>query len=152
MQQELVRNKGPAHEHLYPFVGTWKVEGHNAAGAPDSAGKDVHGIERFEWLEGEYFLANRFERGSGADHFNGLGWIGYDAVNGCYVSYAISNIGYFRIYQVQVEAGEIRYLGAHERGVVRLSAGGHTITIRWEQQNAAGRWQLLCDLTGHRVN
>lgn len=162
MQQELVRTiakwntkaptKGPAHHYLEPFTGRWKVEGHNAAGAPDAEAEKVSGTESFEWLEGEYFLVNRFDRGQGANRFNGLGWIGYDAMNGAYLSYSISNIGYFRIYQVQLKPGEICYLGSNERGVVRLSEDGQTITIKWEQINAAGRWLPLCDLTGHRLD
>jgi len=162
MQQELVRTvskwntkaptKGPAHKYLTPFAGEWKVEGHNSAGAPDAAGLAVSGTETFEWLTGEYFLVNRFDRGSGEQQFSGMGWIGYDAANGAYLSYSISNIGYFRVYQVQITPGEICYLGTHERGVVRLSADGNTIRIKWEQMNAAGKWQPLCDLSGHRVN
>lgn len=162
MQQELVRtvakwntkspSKGPSHKYLQPFAGRWRVEGHNAAGAPDAAKEAVRGIESYEWLEGEFFLLNRFDRTSATHHFMGMGWIGYDATNGAYLSYSISNLGYLRIYQVQITPGEICYLGTHERGVIRLSSDGNTITIKWEQVNAAGRWLPLCDLAGHRIN
>ena len=101
MQQELVRTfakwntkaptNGPAHKHLEPFAGEWKVEGHNATGAPGVDGRWVSGTESYEWLDGEFFLVNRFDRGKGAGHFKGVGWIGYDAVNGAYLSYSISN-------------------------------------------------------------
>ena len=159
MQQELVRTiakwntkaptKGHAHKYLQPFAGEWKVEGKNFSNGESS---NVTGVESYEWLTGGYFLVNRFERDQGDDKFSGIGWIGFDAANGAYLSYSISNIGYFRIYQVQITPNEICYLGTSERGVVRLAEGGNTMTIRWEQMNGAGKWQPLCELTGHRIN
>ncbi len=147
MQQELVRTiarwntkaptKGPSHKYLQSFVGEWRVEG---------------GIESYEWLPGDYFLVHRFDRGTDENRLTGIGWIGYDATNGAYLSYSISNVGYFRIYQVQITPGEICFLGSSERGVVRLSKDGQTMISKWEQLNAAGRWVPYYDLVGHRMN
>ncbi len=133
--------EGPGHHHLNAFVGTWRVEGLN-----------ITGEETYEWFEGEYFLINHFDRMVGNKRFTGMGWIGYDSSTGKYLSYSISNSGFLRIYGLEVQDGEIKCDGENERASIKLSADGNTMSILWEISEDGARWQVSCELQGHRLN
>lgn len=136
---------GPAHEFLNAFLGTWKVEGHNA----DSNDR-VHGTEIYSWLEGNYFLINKWNRPSSEGPFSGLGWILYDAENEKYRSYSVSNNGYFRVYDIEVKNNIIQYHGEQERGTVEVSTDRNALRIHWEFK-VGPEWKLLCQLDGQRL-
>lgn len=145
-------SKGPAHDLLKDFVGRWHVEGQNGATSPGSKGEHVTGEEIYEWLEGKYFLINRWDRRYASERFRGIGWIGYDAKTHAYFSASISNSGHFRTYDVKVTRGLIELTGPLERATVKLSESGKKLNVHWEHRTGDGQWHLLCSLMGRRAH
>lgn len=145
-------SKGPAHKHLQPFAGHWKVHGFNGATAPGAADQPVIGDEIYEWLEGEYFLLHRFDRQQGIERFTGIGWIGFDQASGGYLSYSVANTGHLRIYEVEISPRKLRFDGEHERAVIELNASANTMSVLWEHTSDGVNWWKLCELHGHRLN
>ncbi len=147
-------SKGPSQQHLISFAGHWKVEGENLGG-PHRPSQKVTGEEIYEWMEGDFFLTNRWERNSDDGSFKGLGWIGYDKATSAYLSYSISNLGFLRIYEVEVSESQIKFLGEHERGIVKLNNEENTLSIFWEKlsENSIDSevWEPLCSLSGRRM-
>lgn len=144
--------EGPGHHHLNAFVGSWRVDGKNSPTASTDSGAIVSGEETYEWFEGDYFLINHWDRQIGNSRFTGMGWIGYDGSTGKYLSYSISNSGFLRIYECEVDDGEIKFNGENERALIKLSADGNTMSVLWEHTLDQKKWNLLCQMTGHRLN
>lgn len=144
--------KGPAHHQLRAFVGHWKVHGFNESDGAGTAERAVIGDEIYEWLEGEYFLLNRFDRQQGIERFTGLGWIGFDAASDGYLSYSIANTGHLRVYEVEVSPRRLRLFGEHERATIALNVAGNTMSVLWERSPDGKNWSKLCELHGHRLN
>lgn len=142
--------KGPAHFHMNAITGRWRVQGYNSPSAPDSEGEFVSGEESYEWLDGHYFLVHRFERHIGSNRISGMGWIGYDPGSGSYYCHSISNNGQFRVYEVLMSEGVLRFDSENERGVVNISHDGNIMSIHWEHSTDGKHWQPLYDLEGHR--
>ena len=152
-QNTVSPEKGPCHRFLSEFVGRWKVAGENAPQNPEGHDEHVVGEETYEWFEGEYFLVNRFSRKTATTATNGLGWIAYDATTESYLSYSISNLGFMRIYRMEIEDGLIRFIGDTERGLLKLDKVGNTMTVQWESRaDTQSEWRSLCDLKGRRLD
>lgn len=147
----LKADRGPHHKTLDAFTGHWKVRGLNGADTSEDGGEAVQGTEIYEWLEGKYFLINKWDRPSVSGPFKGLGWIGFDSQTGKYRSYSVSNTGYFRVYDVDVFYNQIKYTGEKERGTVKISSDRNTLQIHWEE-NMDGHWHTLCHLSGQRLH
>lgn len=143
-------SRGPSHFHLDAFTGRWKSEGTNFSA--DGKSENFFGEDCYEWLTGEFFLVNRFDRPAPSGAFSGMGWIGYDPVSGGYLSYSISNLGYLRIYEVEIIEGEMRFTGDHERAVLQLSPDRHELRGHWEQSQDGHTWKPLCDFNARRAN
>lgn len=144
-------DKGPSYTHLIAFAGHWKITGTKGPKNSSYQADTVSGEEVFEWLDGDYFLINRFDRKTAGSRFTGIGWIGYDKVSSGYLFYSISNLGYFRIYEVEVNETKIKINGETERGVLELNNEENILSIYWEQSKDGQNWDLLYDLTGHRI-
>lgn len=147
-----VPEKGPGHRFLEAFAGHWAIEGNNGPVAPSAKGEAVSGYEVYEWLEGGYFLINRFDRKMGGERFTGMGWIGYDPVSRGYLSYSISNLGFLRVYEVEISDGEIKINAESERASIKVGSDTNTMSIHWEYLPEGKLWHTLCDLQGRRID
>ncbi len=84
---------------------------------------------------------------------NGQGWVAYDATTESYLSYSISNLGFMRIYRMEIEDGLIRFIGDTERGLLKLDKVGNIMTVQWESRaDTQSEWRSLCDLKGRRLD
>jgi len=144
--------EGPGHHHLNAFVGHWRMEGFNFPRESGGQPERVVGEETYEWFDGEYFLINHFDRSQESGRFTGMGWIGYDACTGKYLSYSITNSGLLRIYELEVFDGEIKFNGELERALFYLSPDGNTMEVQWDYTEDGKIWSRLCELKGHRLN
>ncbi len=138
--------KGPQHRQLKAFIGHWRIEGESGFG---SSRVPVMGEEVYEWLEGGFFLVNRFDRHIGATHFTGMGWISYDASTRTYLSYSISNSGFLRIYEVEISDHQMILSGETERATIKLSPDRETLYIYWDECHDGANWHSLCNLRGY---
>ncbi len=78
-----------------------------------------------------------------------MGWILYDSHEHKYRSYSISDLGYFRVYDVIVEERKIKFQGELERGSMSISKDGNFMNIYWEQ-NTGTDWKVICSLEGRK--
>lgn len=144
------REKTPFHsaemEAIGIFVGEWELEGTYGLDR-----KKIRGKETYTFLEEEYFLINKFDRAmeDGKKH-TGLGFIGFDTVQGRILSYSCDNLGYTRTYEVDIEPSAFALIGEHEKGRIELAHDGQILSIQWFiLQN--GKWQELCSLSGTKI-
>jgi hypothetical protein len=143
--------RGPEHEQLDRFVGTWSVEGWNRSDAPVAADTKVTGEESYEWLPGQFFLVYRWDRQFGGSEHTGVGVIGRAESGDGYDAHFFDNLGYARTYEVAVRDGVLTLTGQWERATVTVDDGGDRMSIHWERSSDGRRWVPLCDLTGERA-
>lgn len=146
--------RGPQHHELGAFQGRWKMTGEYCPTVAGQPRRKATGIETYEWLPGEYFLVNRWTRKIGSDEEpdNGVGWIGFDPKLDSYVAHAAASSGLQRLYQIEVENGQLIVLGKTERATVVLNDDHTEMIVRWENREKDGDWKLLCHLEGLKLN
>lgn len=142
---------GPAHDLLSDFIGHWRVMGLSGDALPSQTSSLLYGNEVFEWLDGNFFLLNRYKRWSENEKFAGMCWFGFSASQKSYLAYSISSVGYLKAYKVELKPRELCVMGTNERGVIRLSQDKSLIFIHWEHLNGANEWKRLFDLSGSRL-
>jgi hypothetical protein len=71
------------HANLAPFVGAWRLEGRQLETDVGPAA-EIHGVERFEWLSGGFFLIHNFHAHVGDGKAACLEIIAYDAKDDIY--------------------------------------------------------------------
>lgn len=135
-----------AHRRLEPFIGTWKVAGHESGAAPNAPNTPVTGEESYTWLPGRFFLLGHWDHRFGSDHHIGLNIIRYDATTGQYSSYNVDNLGFARTYRVTQREGVWSFIGDWERATWAFGDDGRTMTIDWEITSDGETWEPLCHL------
>ena len=135
-----------AHRRLEPFVGTWKVVGHNAGAAPNAPNTPVTGEESYTWLPGRFFLLGHWNRRFGSDRHVGLSIIRYDSTTGQYSAYNVDNLGFARTYRVTERDGVWSFTGDWERATWSIGHDGDRMTIDWEITSDGETWEPLCHL------
>src|SRR5689334_17284581 len=128
MAQKAVKTKTPAPEQpakpapelksLGVLIGEWKhdIEFKNA---PDNGGT---GSVTYEWLEGGFFIVERFEqtfKKEGAH--KGISIIGYDQDNKTCLSHFFDNHGNLRTYRLSIKDGVFTVAGEWERYTGKIS-------------------------------
>ncbi|HSU14348.1 DUF1579 family protein [Longimicrobium sp.] len=136
--------RGPEHDALDAFAGSWRTEGALGEGASGAAGTRVTGTESYEWLPGGWFMVNRWDREMGGSRHTGIGVVGIDPDAGALVTRAFDNLGFARVYATQVRGGVMTLTGERERGTVTARGGG--LEIHWERTEDGETWLPLCDL------
>ena len=135
-----------AHRRLEPFIGTWKVAGHESGAAPNASTTPVTGEESYTWLPGRFFLLGHWDHRVGSDHHIGLNIIRYDATTEQYSSYNVDNLGFARTYRVTQREGAWSFTGGWERATWAFGHDGQTMTIDWEITSDGETWEPLCHL------
>ncbi len=87
----------PALKPLDVMVGTWDLRGRETG--PEG---EITGRATFEWLEGGYFLVQRFDIDYIGDKIKGLEVIGYDPTKGGLASDIFDNMGNHLEYTYEV--------------------------------------------------
>lgn len=148
--------RGPAHEALSAFLGTWEATG-TSFGGTDQGGDDpkANGVpwvstHEAHWHTGGFFLVTDERAFVDGAVFDTLDVMGVDAETGEAYAQGFENHGFARRYAVTREGQVWTLTGERERARIEFSEDGRTQTIAWEWR-PEGRWLPLCDRVARRT-
>ena len=148
-------------KRLEPLLGAWKA----ADRTLDTflgPGVPVGSAERFQWLDGGYFLVQHYETSFGEEPTQtGVNYWYYDSEAGRFRIIFLSNNGPFseggNRYEGRVEDGTLTFEGParfqyelDDDGTIRVNPGG-TISVSWWLRDADGVWQPWMNNTFAKV-
>lgn len=149
--------RGPAHDKLAVFLGTWRADG-QSYGSPKQHADDPKAnaepwvsTHKAHWHSGEFFLIQDEKAMTGSNPFDTLSVMGVDEDAGGYFASTFENHGFSRRYQVAVQGDSWTFTGASERARVQFSEANRKQAISWEWKRD-GRWLPLCDRTAVRID
>ena len=141
-----------ALSRLDALLGEWEMEvsfeaGYFAPGSPPVAGRG--GRTTFAWLDGQFFLIQRFTVDNPAAP-SGIAVIGPGEAPETFAQHYYDSRGVARIYQMSLDDGVWRLWrespGFWQRYTGVFSAGGKTIKGAWEGSADGSRWKHDFDL------
>jgi hypothetical protein len=137
---------GPEHRRLQPFVGTWRTQGvvRATAEAPELP---FTAVDRYEWMEGGFFLLHHVEARMGGGRLVALEVIGWDAAAGTYCMRSWDSQGGTGTHTGTLRDGVWTIEGASERFTGRFSDDGGTISGLWERSADGAAWEPWMDVT-----
>lgn len=142
--------RGPQHEALAVFLGTWRATGQSFGGprqtkeAPRAHPTPWNSTHTGRWHSGSFFLIQDEQAVVDTGPFDTLSMLGVDVDTGRYFAQSVENHGFNRRYEVSVEGRVWTFTGHSERARIELSEDGNTQTIQWEWRPEDG-WLPLCD-------
>jgi hypothetical protein len=97
--------QAPASElkQLVVFQGKWKIEGKNFPALPEGPSIPVWGEDNYQWLEGNYFLIDTWQHLVEGGGHKGLSVMGFDAKAQKLFTRNLDNLGFERMYWLEVE-------------------------------------------------
>jgi len=134
----LPKTPHPGLRRLQPLIGTWRVEG-----------PDVKGDVAWEWMEGGFFLIQRFDLVNFGNRYKGIEYAGWDDETGTVRSRLMGTDGSRFTYTYALEDDVYYYWFGEKdsptfsRGVI--AADGRSIEGRWAIPGAPGGgydWRL----------
>jgi hypothetical protein len=138
---------------LDALIGQWEMEATFEAGyfAPDSpAVTSRGGLTTFEWLEGRFFLTQRFVSEHPAAP-SGLAIIGAGTEPETFTQHYYDSRGVARIYQMTLDSGIWKLWreapGFWQRYAGQISGDGKAITGAWEGSADGKTWKHDFSLT-----
>ena len=150
--------RGPKHEPLAAFVGTWHAEGQSYGGQeqdptdPRSHAAAWISDEVTVWHPGGFFIKKDehavIDGASLVTHVV----IGWDGDTGAFVAHAFENHGFYRRYAVRADGQVWTFTGDTERARIEFSADGRQQTVTWEWRPINDAWLPLCDRSNIRVD
>jgi len=142
-----------ALKRLGVLVGEWRVEISNMSFMSDPS-TIVRGQDRFEWLEGERFLVQRWTV-EHPDFPDGIAIIGYDDSTGEYSMHYFDSRGVARIYNMILSDGVWKLWREDpdfsQRFTSTFEDDGNTIKGRWENSSDGSKWEPDFDVTYKKV-
>ena len=154
-QVQRAPERGAQHDALEVFLGDWKAEG-QSFGGPDQDAQSPRGkpaqwtsTHSARWHTGEFFLIQD-ERARVDGPFDTLSVMGWDEHNGRYFARTFENHGFYRNYEMTVEAKVWTMSGKTERARIEFSGDGKRQTITWEWR-PKDAWLPLCDRVATKV-
>jgi hypothetical protein len=146
---------------LEVFVGTWKTEGQQYAGAfgPDA---EVTARETYEWLTGGKFLIHRLEGSLGGAPMACIEIIGHDLSSDTYRMHTFYNEGTSQVWRL-VESDDGNWIISADwptpdgskrqvRCVHHFEDGGKTRTGTWQSSSDGTTWDTFWKVTSTKVN
>src|SRR5208283_5841923 len=127
----LPKKPNSALKKLDRLVGKWKEFG------------DAEGTAEFEWMEGGFFLIQRFEFHMGERRFKGVEYVGFDEDTKTLRSHLMDNAGHNFTYTWDIE-GDTLTIWFGERGSDnfyqgKFSKDGDTFCGRWQWPEGGGK-------------
>ena len=153
---EQAPQRGPKHDALEIFLGSWTAEG-TAFGGTDQAndpranGKTWESAHRAFWHTGNFFMIQDERAFVGGAPFDTLTVIGVDSRTGEYFSRGFENHGFYRNYRMSVDGKLWRLDGETERATIEFIDDDKRQLIHWEHK-PDGDWLPLCDRVAVRVD
>jgi hypothetical protein len=132
-------------DRLNVLVGQWETTATFDAGffGPDSPETTVRGRVRFEWLDGRFFLTQRFVN-EHPDTPSGLAVIGVSEGD-TFVQHYYDSRGVERVYQLTLDGRELRLWrrspGFSQRYSGMISEDSNTINGAWEASPDGQEWR-----------
>jgi hypothetical protein len=139
-------------DRLNVLVGQWEVEATFKAGffGPGSSGVTGRGRTTFQWLEGRFFLTQRFVNEHPAVP-SGIAIIGMSEERNTFAQHYYDSRGVARVYQMTLEGREWKLWreapGFWQRYTGVISEDGTTITGAWEASADGREWRHDFNLT-----
>ena len=116
----------PLLQTLEPLVGTWRM-----------SGPEVAGIITWEWMEGAFFLIQRFDLLQ-QRHQKGIEYTGYDEETGTLRSRSMQTNGSRFTYTYEIDGDTWLYWFGDK------SSSGHArATFSKDRRTITGRWQWV---------
>jgi hypothetical protein len=147
---------------LTPLLGTWRAEDHTR----DSVlgpGVSVTSTERFQWLDGGYFVVSTYETVFGGEPAQrGVNYWGYDSEAERFRIIFFSNNGPFsegrNRYEGVVAEGALTFEGParfqyelDDTGKIKVNEDG-TISVAWWLRDEDGEWAPWMENTLSKVS
>jgi hypothetical protein len=130
---------------LTALVGEWQMEATFDAGflGPGTPAVTGRGRTTFDWVEGEFFLLQRFTA-EHPDAPGGIAVIGADTAAGTLTQHYYDSRGVERVYGMSIEGGVWKLWrdapGFCQRFAGTLSGDGGTIEGAWEASPDGAQW------------
>jgi hypothetical protein len=143
-------------DRLNVLVGQWEMEATFKAGffGSDSPEITSRGRTTVEWLEGRFFLIQRFVNEHPAVP-SGIAIIGASQERHTWAQHYYDSRGVARVYQMTLEGREWKLWreapGLWQRYTGAISEDGTTITGAWEASADGREWKHDFDLTYTRI-
>lgn len=146
----------PSLDRLEVLVGSWQMEarfaeGSFGPGSPEIVNRDGH--TSFEWLDGKFFLLQRFRNDHPAAP-SGLAVIGGDGEEG-FVQHYFDSRGVVRRYAMSLDERSWTLTGEsggfHQRYRGEISGDGQRIAGAWESSTDGRTWQQDFELVYDKV-
>ena len=150
---DLPGQRPPALDRLDALIGTWEMEarfeaGYFGQGSPAITGRG--GRTTFDWLEGRFFLTQRFVNEHPAAP-SGIAIIGRGEEPGTFSQHYYDSRSVARVYQMTLDGGEWKIWrqapGFWQRYTGMISDDGTTITGAWEGSPDGRGWKHDFGLT-----
>jgi hypothetical protein len=143
-------NKQPSNhlQKLSVFEGSWIIEGKNSKAAPDGSDQPVNGLDHYEWLDGNFFMINRWKHLFESGGHNGINILGFDEQEQKLFTRGFDNFGFDRKYLLEIDGRKCRFIGDKERAERIFSEDGRSYMERWELKTETGEWKELCIMNG----
>lgn len=136
----------PDLQRLSALVGKWDWQGRSKSGD-----FTVTGWDTFEWLEGGFFLVERWEFDTAGEPSSGIAITGYDDPSQtCRTSYFDSG-GTFDTYELEVRDDVLRITWDKYRFKGSFNKAGDTVNGTWEQSSDGSKWEYWYDLQMSKV-
>ena len=128
----LPETPNPDLKKLNRLIGKWKV-----------SGPDIDGEATFEWMEGGFFMIQRFEFTYGGGKIKGIEYTGFDEDTQTLRSHMMDIRGSNFTYTWDIEGDTLWYWfgdkGSQTFSRGTFSADGNTVTGRWQWPKADGK-------------
>lgn len=141
---------------LGALAGEWELEASFDAGSfgPGSAPVTGRGRTTFEWVDGEFFLLQRFSVEDPAAP-SGIAVIGAGPAPGTLTQHYYDSRGVERVYQMSLDGGVWKLWreapGFSQRFTGTLASGGRTIEGAWEASPDGSQWRHDFRLTYRKL-
>ena len=127
---KLPKSPNPLLKTLEPLIGTWKI-----------SGPDVEGEIVFEWMEGGFFLIQKFDLEQGG-HQKGIEYTGFDEETQTLRSRLMQTNGSRFTYTYEIEGDSFYYWFGDKGSDIfshsTISKDGNTISGAWHMKNDDG--------------
>ncbi len=129
---KLPETPNPALRKLERLIGKWKI-----------TGDDAHGETVFEWMEGGFFLIQRFEMKQGGSDIKGIEYTGFDEETETLRSRLMQTDGSRFTYTYEIEGDTFWYYfgdkGSDSYSLSKFSEDGNSYFGRWQWTEADGK-------------